>query len=325
METKKSIERNDIIPFPHLPTELIRCVFNALSFCIISSCIFREIVELAASCRTTSLALTLVSSFVRLWSLPSIYNAVVLRNSGDVKSFLHSISSSLTDSILIPNVPLAHHVKHLAIFALGPLQSIEGVIMHCPNVSSLACGFSLSSYSAINLKLPTAATITEIPSETHIRERHLLGLSCRDGIPFALLSQDITHLHVQITSLQVLLSLLQTHKQLPVLTHLALRIPSTLLATPHSASLFFKSLQEYNKNLCTILVLVTDRSEMAYNEWDVVTGVLDAKVVIQRASGSAVSHWDDTSTWGEGNLWASANLEVEKRRKAVEELCSVVA
>ncbi|KAE9411435.1 hypothetical protein BT96DRAFT_12216 [Gymnopus androsaceus JB14] len=222
----QAIENNEITPFPELPTELVR-----------------DILEFAAfSCRATSLTLTLVSSFVRLWTLPSVYNTVVLRTSGDVKSFLQSISSLSTSnhSKLIPNVTPTQHVKHLAIFALGPLQSIEQIIAQCPNVSSLACGFSLSSYAAINLKLPTAATIVEIPSQAHIQERHLLGLSCRDGIPFPLLSQDTTHLHVQISTLQVLLSLLQMHKQLPVLTHLALRIPSTLLATPHSASLFFQ-------------------------------------------------------------------------------------
>ncbi|KAJ3803009.1 hypothetical protein GGU11DRAFT_763547 [Lentinula aff. detonsa] len=293
----KFTESSALLPFPDLPIELIR-----------------EILDFAAfSGSKTSLSLTLVSSTFRIWTVPILYSTVVLRNASDVKSFLHALSSPYAfDSPLVLPVPLSQHVKHLAIFALGPLQHIEKIISRCSNVQSLACGFSLASYASINLKLPTA-TVVEIPSQTQIIERHLLGLSCRDSIPFSLLSQDTTHLHAQISSLQVLLSLLQMHKQLPILSHLALRIPSTLLATRHSASLFFKSLEEYNGNISTILVLITDRSEASLNEWDVAKSMSDGKVVIERASASAVSQWENTSIIGKGSLWASADAEVERR------------
>ncbi|KAJ3900702.1 hypothetical protein F5879DRAFT_907009 [Lentinula edodes] len=301
-EMVKDSENNTIIPFQvaDLPVELIR-----------------EILEFAAfSCSKTSLALTFVSSTFRRWTLPILYSTVVLRTASDVKSFLHALTSSYTpNSPLIHPTPLSQNVKHLAIFALGPLQFIEKIITCCSNVQSLACGFSLTSYASIRLKL-TTTIIVEVPPQTQIRERHLLGLSCRDSIPFSLLSQDTTHLHVQISSLQVLLSLLQMHKQLPILSHLALRIPSTLLATRHSASLFFKSLQEYNGNLRTILVLITDRSEAFFDEWDVAKSMLDAKIVIERASGSAISQWENQSVIGKGSLWASADAEVERRMRS---------
>ncbi|KAJ4483372.1 hypothetical protein J3R30DRAFT_3367073 [Lentinula aciculospora] len=296
------LDNQAIPPFADLPIELIR-----------------EILDFAAfSCHKTSLNLTLVSPTFRIWILPILYSTVVLRTASAVKSFLHALSFPYTtNSSLLPPVPLTQHVKHLAIFALGPLQSIEKIITSCSNVQTLACGFSLTSYASINPKLPTA-TIIEIPSQTQIRERHLLGLSCRDSIPFSLLSRDTTHLHAQISSLQVLLSLLQMHKQMPILSHLALRIPSTLLATRHSASLFFKSLQEYNENLRTILVLITDHSEAFFNEWVVAKGMMDSKVVIKQAIGSAVSQWDNESMVGKGSLWAAADAEVERRMKVME-------
>ncbi|KAJ3724544.1 hypothetical protein C8R42DRAFT_662109 [Lentinula raphanica] len=293
-------EDSAILPFPDLPVELIR-----------------EILDFAAlSCRKTSLSLTLVSSTLRIWTVPILYSTVVLHTASDVKNFLHALSSPYSpNSRLVLPTPLAQNVKRLAIFALGPLQHIEKIISQCSNAQSLACGFSLASYASINLKLPTATVTVELPSQTQIIERHLLGMSCRDAIPFSLLSQDTTHLHAQISSLQVLLSLLQMHKQLPVLSHLALRIPSTLLATRHSASLFFKSLQEYNGNLSTILVLITDRSEEFLGEWEVAKSLSCGKVVIERASGSAVSQWENTRMVGKGSLWASANAEVEERRR----------
>jgi len=296
----------EIITFPELPTELIR-----------------EIIEFAASsCTKTRLTFISVSSAIRFWTLPILYNTVVLRTASDVKSFWHTISSSPTSNPqLVPHIPLSMRVQHLAIFALGPLQSIEDIITRCENVQSLACGFSLSSYAASNLKLPTAATIHEFPAQSQIRERHLLGSSARDGIPFPLLSQDTTHLHVQISSLQVLLSLLQIHEQLPVLTHLALRIPSKLLASRYSAALFFKSLQEYNENLRTILVHITDHSEASLKEWVQKINVQDAKVVVESASGSAVSHWDVDNV-GNGSLWADADAEVERRLKDSVQVCS---
>ncbi|KAF9070530.1 hypothetical protein BDP27DRAFT_1323424 [Rhodocollybia butyracea] len=141
----------EIITFPELPTELIR-----------------EIIEFAAcSCTKTRLTFISVSSAIRFWTLPILYNTVVLRTASDVKSFWHTISSSPTSNPqLVPHIPLSMRVQHLAIFALGPLQSIEDIITRCENVQSLACGFSLSSYAASNLKLPTAATIHEFPAQS---------------------------------------------------------------------------------------------------------------------------------------------------------------
>ncbi|KIK67350.1 hypothetical protein GYMLUDRAFT_37449 [Collybiopsis luxurians FD-317 M1] len=294
-QTSKSMDQstlhNNVVPFPDLPTELVR-----------------EILESAAENSKSCLTLTLVSSAVRFWIIPIMYHNVVLRNAHQVKGFLHALSSAHTAQSprLTPFVPLCQHVRQLAIFALGPLRTIEDVITRCTNVQRFACAFSLPSY--VSIKLPVASVV-HFPTQP--REHHLLGLSCRDGIPWTLLGKDTTHLHIQISSLQVLLSLLQMHNQLPLLTHLALRIPSTLLATPYSTSLFFKSLQEYNESLQVILVLITDRSQQTLSEWDVATSVKDAKIVFDRASGSALSQWEDTCTLG--NLWESANSEVDKR------------
>ncbi len=141
--------------------------------------ILRQIFELAsASSAATGLSLTLVSAHVRHWTLPIIYRNVVLSSSRAVTLFLETITSSAAPG-LAPAVPLCSRVKSLGIFALGPLPTIEKIISMCGNVESLACGFSLHAY----LHSHHQTLLSHVACE-----KHFLGPSCRDGIPFHLIS-----------------------------------------------------------------------------------------------------------------------------------------
>lgn len=156
--------------FAMLPTELIRDIF-----------------ELAAADRATALALARVSSFVRRWTEPVLYHTVVLSSARDLRAFCAAIASKSAEFV-------STRVKHLGIFALGPIQSIDRVIHACRGVESLACGFSLPVYKQMQGSDVMQAL-------TASREQHLLGLSCRDGWDASLIGPSVTHLRVHITSL----------------------------------------------------------------------------------------------------------------------------
>ncbi|KAK0484363.1 hypothetical protein EDD18DRAFT_1197134 [Armillaria luteobubalina] len=152
--------------------------------------ILRHIFEFAsASSVATGLSLTLVSTHVRHWTLPIMYKNVVLSSS--------------------------RGLKNLGIFALGPLPSIEKIISMCDNVESLACGFSLHTYL-----LSHHHTLL-----SHIAcEKHFLGPSCRDGVPFHLISPQTTRVHVQL-SLEDIHFIAEIHNYVSAITHLAVSIP----------------------------------------------------------------------------------------------------
>ncbi|OBZ67099.1 hypothetical protein A0H81_12835 [Grifola frondosa] len=158
-----------------------------LIFCDLPTDLIRDIFELAAlSDVPTARALTLVSSPVRHWTVPILYHTVILCSSRALRAFLSAISSKPAD---FPRT----RIKHLGIFALGPVQSIDRVLRACAGVCSLACGFSLPGYKKLH-------GCDAVQALVRPREQHFLGMSCRDGWDLSLIAPSVTHLRIHLTS-----------------------------------------------------------------------------------------------------------------------------
>ncbi|KAK1235023.1 hypothetical protein PQX77_001765 [Marasmius sp. AFHP31] len=233
----------------------------------------------------------------RRWTLPSLYNTVVLRSATSVKHFSNALqSSTFHDSKLDPPTPLCQLVKHLGILALGPVNTVQKIISRCTDLRSLACGHSGTLIQSDALLYPK------------LHERHLLGFSCRDGIPFSQLSPGVTHLHVQIAVWEALPTLLQLQDHLPRLTHLALSIPGTILGSC-SIQVILDQVLERNEDLEVVLVQTTDLSEEKFevfeDRWKLDAPSLDDRVVLRRAARSLVAQWEDGSLFP-GGLWSNS-------------------
>lgn len=156
--------------FSNLPTELLRDIFE----------------HAATSDPTTARTLSLVSSAIRHWTEPTLYHTVVLSSSRGLRSFLTAISHKPAEFVRT-------RVKHLGIFALGPVQIIDRVLHACKGVASIACGFSLPGYK----QMQGCRALQGLQSS---REQHLLGLSCRDGWDTTVIAPSVTHLRIHVTS-----------------------------------------------------------------------------------------------------------------------------
>ena len=97
--------------FSNLPVELVR-----------------DILEHAAhSDRATARSLTLVSSAVKQWTDPILYDTVVLSTARSLRSFIAAIANK-------PSEFVRTRVRNLGIFTLGPVQSIDRVLAACAGV-----------------------------------------------------------------------------------------------------------------------------------------------------------------------------------------------
>ncbi|OJT06344.1 hypothetical protein TRAPUB_2806 [Trametes pubescens] len=156
--------------FSNLPVELVR-----------------DILEHAAhSDRATARNLTLVSSAVKQWTDPILYDTVVLSTARSLRAFIAAIANK-------PSEFVRTRVRNLGIFTLGPVQSIDRVLAACGGVQSLACGFSLPSY------LQSQGT-EAVQALRQPREQHLLGAACRDGWDAALVGPTVTHLRIHLAA-----------------------------------------------------------------------------------------------------------------------------
>ncbi|THU95642.1 hypothetical protein K435DRAFT_778897, partial [Dendrothele bispora CBS 962.96] len=277
--------------------------------------ILREIVEFAATNdNSTALALALVNSHLRFWTLPLLYYSVTLRSASNLRHFLNALVQSLSHSrSLTSNVPLARRVKHLCIMTPGPMQSIQAILSRCTNLRSLVCGFNLASYAQLGLKLPSRVAVRHSNPVLN-RECHLIGMSCRDGVPLGILPPDTTHLHIQPLSRQFLLSLSKLHLHLPELTHLAISLPARVLSTRIVPSSLLGEILDLNVNLKLLLVQLTDISDDASMSSDVKSCMSDPRVVL-RSSGtlSLVTQWENGVVDG-GGIWLEAEQIVAKRQ-----------
>lgn len=297
--------------FSNLPVELVR-----------------DILEHAAlSDRATARHLTLVSSAVRHWADPILYNTVVLSSTRALRAFLAAIANKCTEFIRTC-------VHNLGIFTIGPIQSIDRVLNACAGVKTLACGFSLPSYKQAHG--PAA-----LQALTQPREQHLLGVACRDGWDASLVSSTVTHLRLHLTSFDssrpdcpFLFSAGANDqtgwvrlKALPSLTHLAIiyrpsgtTAPSSII--PHLARLFPAGNEEEGLpvlQLVLVQVVGTKKdasfSEEAVKELNaaaVCTGASALRIVTEHAPMSAAKQWEDTVRVGD-NIWQGAEALVQVR------------
>ncbi|TFK54439.1 hypothetical protein OE88DRAFT_1655102 [Heliocybe sulcata] len=264
--------------------------------------ILRDIFELAAEDdRRSALALQLVSSWVRQWSDPIIYHTVVLETNTALQSFLSAISRKSTEFI-------ESSVKHLGIFAMGPIQHIDKVISACSGVKSLACGFPLPGYARIG----GAKTVKSIEP----REQHLLGLSCRDGWDPSLIGASVTHLRIHITGNTLDPEHFKRLRQLKSLSHLAIvyrRGASNATAVVAD----MRSLRDA-LGLELVLIQVAGSGNPAHEDEVKELNRLaespsgDIRLVAEKAPISTVREWERASRGGSG-IWDRATEEVRRR------------
>ncbi|KAK0460976.1 uncharacterized protein EV420DRAFT_1267278 [Desarmillaria tabescens] len=280
--------------FPGVPIDILRQIFEFAS----------------ASSASTGLTLTLVSTHIRHWTLPIIYRNVVLSSSRAVTLFLETIATSAA-SKLTPAIPLCSRVKNLGVFALGPLPAIEQIISLCDNIESLACGFSLHAYLLSNHQMLPRVSC----------KKHFLGPSCRDGIPFHLISPQTTHFHAQL-SLEDFHSILEICNYVSAITHLAISVPvsskdaveiieSTTSALLDSSSpLEFLLIQVMGTKGSEIAEVINARNKTRME----LAGVQDGfRVVAIRAPTSVVRQWEKMVI-SSADLWEDAERKVNQKR-----------
>lgn len=290
--------------FAYLPEELLRDTF-----------------ELAAVLdRSAALKLTLVSSWVRRWIEPLLFHTVVLYSARSLRAFILALSSKP------PSFPKTY-VKHLGIFALGPIQSIDHILSACREVTSLACGFSIPNFKE---KQGYAA----IQRFHHLKEQHLLGLSCRDAWDTSLVGSSVTHLRVHLSSFpgSVFPLALSPNENdaseagwrslghLTALSHLA------IVYRPLHNSSFLNILACFRRllnpsvegpKICLILVQVVESSLRKssivdlLNEAATQAGSDLLRVVAERAPASPMVQWEQVA--GGQSIWANAEQVLNSR------------
>ncbi|KAI8993104.1 hypothetical protein BD414DRAFT_412960 [Trametes punicea] len=302
--------------FSNLPVELVR-----------------DILEHAAhSDRATARNLTLVSSAVKHWTDPILYDTVVLSTARSLRAFVAAIANK-------PSEFVRTHVRNLGIFTLGPVQSIDRVLKACAGVQSLACGFSLPSYMQ-------AQGTEALQSLKQPREQHLLGAACRDGWDASLVGPTVTHLRLHLTSFDSSRpdspfafssapgqeSGWSRLKALPSLTHLAVvyrpsgSTPPTAIV-PHLSRLL-PSQHKTNANgedclpsLQLVLIQVVGAAKDASFAGETVqalnaaaesAGGLALRIVAELAPLSAARQWEESVRGGQG-VWENAEAVVRKR------------
>ncbi|KAI0093064.1 hypothetical protein BDY19DRAFT_406137 [Irpex rosettiformis] len=296
------------------------------------------ILEYAASSLATALSLSLVSTWVHTLVQPYLYHTVVLSTSRALSSFHTTLSSK-------PRCRASTHVKHLGIFAPGPVETIDKILSLCHGIDSLACGFSLPSYKEFQ---PSPPSLNPISS---IKEQHLLSLSCRDGWDVSLVSPTVTHLRVHITSPQrpwfampgagantTLEASNWDLSYLPHLTHLGIvwkpakgqKVEDVLV--PLTRLLGSSNTEEHDKEdadnehlklqVILIQILGTRASRAsavkALNDAAIKQGGRALRVVGEAAPLSAVSQWEDGVRGGERRaVWEKAERVVLGRLREV--------
>lgn len=268
--------------------------------------ILRDIFELAAQHdRSTALSLTLVSSWVRQWADPIIYHTVVLETNHALESFMTAISRKSTRFV-------ETQVKHLGIFAMGPIQYIDKVISACSGVNSLACGFPLPWYARIG----GANTVKSIEP----REQHLLGLSCRDGWDPALIGASVTHLRIHITGNHLDPEQFNRLRQLQSLSHLAIVYRRGTTGAAAVVSDMRGLLDTLGLQL--LLIQIAGFGNAAHEDEVKELNRLamstegDVRLVAEKAPLSTVRQWESATRGGSG-IWDHAEEEVYRRRRAM--------
>ncbi|CAL1706914.1 unnamed protein product [Somion occarium] len=296
--------------FSQLPTELLR-----------------EIFEYAACDTKMALQLSLVSPWARHWIEPFLYHTVVLSTAPALRSFVYALEQK--------QPAFAHdRVKHLGIFAHGPIQAIEHVLDACTGIDSLACGFTLASSKQLYLHGTIQAP--DCP-----KEQHLLGLACRDGWDTTVVGPAVTRLRVHLSSSPNALPPFalpsddadkavgwDVLSNLQALTHLAVvyrpsqSYPITALFVDLQHLLhptyLDKTIERAHPEIQLILVQVVGLPSAQMSAVGTLnTAALEAggsslKIVAERAPSSPVVQWEDSARTGK-SVWQGAEEVVKDR------------
>ncbi|KAA1473898.1 hypothetical protein DENSPDRAFT_840429 [Dentipellis sp. KUC8613] len=262
----------------------------------------RDIFEYAASSKpSTACALSLVCISSRSWIEPILYGTVVIESARALKAFAATITTK-------PSEFVALRVKHLGIFATGPLPAIHSVLSACQGVTSLACGFSLPSYA----KQYQASPCAMVP-----REQHLLSLSCAEGWDPTLLGTSLTHLRIHLTAGSWDPSRLNGLSRLPSLSHLAI----VYRQGDGSLAFLLPILREILSDIPLRLLLLQVMGRPPRGQLDLTQRVNhialeeleDVRLVAEHAPFSTVRQWEDAARRG-NSVWSSADMEVARRQ-----------
>jgi hypothetical protein len=278
-------------PFPPIPTEIIREIFETTAYIEPDS----------------TAALALVCSFARDCVLPSVLNTLSLNNTTSTNSFYNLLKSSEQKRYqrLYPT-PLAHYVKNMCIYALGPMDVIAELLKRCIFLRNIAFGFSVVLLRHYNQK-----SIMKLSSE--LQEQHLVGFSNRDGIVFPFIYPSVQRLHVQISH-QYLSSLRSIQDRCGNLTHLAVSLPSTAVSSWDLVVPELISIMETNPRLHIVLVQVARSSSAGSTDPTQTMLATDPRLVVFHAPMSLAKQWENAIDTP-GGIWHIAEERMKKRRR----------
>ena len=277
-----------VAPFPALPLELVRDIFE----------------HAACSSRPAARALALVNHTTRSWTDPVLYRTVVLDSARALRAFSCAIATKPADF-------LPRHLKHLGIFAPGPLPTIYRVLAACAHagLASLACGFALPALVPHEPRAPIA-----LP---RLREHHLLGAACRDPSDWdpSVLSPALTHLRIHITAANWSPARLAGLRRLPSLTHLAVVYRQSDGCFAFILSLLRDILDALPLRLLLVQIVGRPRGACLVERLNqvAVEKLGERRLVAEAAPFSTVRQWEDASRGGV-SMWTRAEQEAERRR-----------
>jgi len=181
-------------------------------------------------------------------------------------------------------------------------------------VKSLACGFSLPSYTHLHGSVPVKSLIP--------REQHLLGISCRNGLDTSVISPSVTHLRIHLTADMSSETFLRL-AELSLLTHLAIvyrqglfqvpRIQSLLQPVLDTGRLQLLLLQVAGSGGASHLAEVGAWNELAVGSVQAHEGAVSACIVAERAPHSPLGQWEDALKGG-CTVWDAAEKVLDQRR-----------
>ncbi|TFY83560.1 hypothetical protein EWM64_g442 [Hericium alpestre] len=266
--------------------------------------LIRDIFEFAAqSDPSSACALSLVCGISRMWIEPILYHTVVIESARSLNAFAATINTKPAS--------FSSRVKHLGIFAPGPLSVIHGLMSACQGVENLACGFSLPSY-AKEYRIAEHAFAQQ--------EQHLLSLSCTEGWDPTLLGPSVTRLRVHLSLVSWDPSRLEQLTHLRSLTHLAI-VHRQSNNTPVFLLPIIRDILG-NIPLRLLLVQVIGRPQRAADDLvhtlntRAMEELHDPRLVAEAAPFSTVRQWESASR-GAGDMWSGAESEVTRRRETL--------
>ncbi|KAJ7585680.1 hypothetical protein C8J56DRAFT_126404 [Mycena floridula] len=197
------------IPFPELPLDIIRLIYEAL----------------VHDYRPAALGLVLVSRCVQSWIDPLLYRVVQVDDLHQITALARTISTSAK-----PKSFFSLHVKKLCISLQSGYSDadLETIVSACDGVSSFAArGFYKSRQFASHV-------LNVQSNNTHLT-RFSFDPTWADNIDFSLgLFRGVTHLEIDLDTQMTAVQRSQL-RELPNLTHLSVRLDEPQIFIPQLA------------------------------------------------------------------------------------------